>query len=509
MFSVSRHLWHRAAPALLSVVLAVAWGGGAGAQEEKPAPKLSLDTKAHPSETLSRSGQFLAHGPSQPGRATLVTRAEEIREEFIRLIEREEKTIDPATFAQNAEAPPLVIDLWLRGDAQPPVQPRLYRLEGLPQPTIGLIVAREEETDSPEFRRELTRLLLVERIVRGHLDKDLTTRASLLPPWLATGVLEAMDYHRAGQPSGRFASLFSSGQIMPVEEILTARPGSFDSAQRDIFAASSCSLVLALLEQPQGPARFRQFLGGILSSDMGFQNQLVRAFPGLALSRHSLEKWWSLQLAAMAQPGLLEPLTASRTEELLAQALMVRYQPPAEKKDAPSAVGRFFKNILPGGKKNAIPAVQAPAPGSAAAETPAAESIPLTDIARLKALPDREKWLARNQLALADLSVRAFPMHRPLLDDYQRVIGLLIKGKTKGLEEQLAHLAAQRREIIIASSRVEDLLNWHEATQRQRLSGSFDRYFQLLDELEKPPPRRANDPISRTLDELEEEFSSR
>jgi len=405
---------------------------------------------------------------------------------------------------------PVVIHVWLRGDAEPPVHPRLYWVEGVVEPVLGVVVARAALAETDDFRRELVRLLLVERIYRGLGAVRGGDRAEVLPAWLETGVLEAMDHVRAGRPSGRFAPLFAQGRILSVDAILTTSPATLEAGARDVFGASACCLVLALLEQPDGPGRFRRFLEAVPTRNGSWQNLLVRHFPGLALSRHSLEKWWALQAAALATPDLLEPMTAEETDRLLARALQVRHRPKGrdEKAAGPSPVVRWIKSLVPGRAKgpSSDPA-EAPAKASVAAVEE--EVFELSDLERIAALPDRAERLRANQAALAALQLRAFPLHRPIIEEYQQALGQLSLGKTNGLGPRFDDLAARRREVLATAEAANDLLNWYEATQRRHASGSFDRYFKLL---ESPAPSRrpsVEDPIARSLDELEEEFGGR
>ena len=51
-----------------------------------------------------------------------------------------------------------------------------------------------------------------------------------------------------------------------------------------------------------------------------------------------------------------------------------------------------------------------------------------------------------------------------------------------------------------------DHLNWYEATQINRASGKFERFFEARDAIDNEVRRRRSDPISQYLDALEREF---
>jgi hypothetical protein len=497
--------WWLARWALAGWVMAVS---GVGVAEERVVPR--IERKAVPRETLSSSGQFLAHGLGQADRAVLVTRAEEVREEVSRLLDRQERRGDSGA-VRGEPGEVLVIHLWLRGDGAAGVQPRLYRVDGVPKPVLGLMMARAALAESEEFRSQLVRLLLVERMFRSQPAAMGSGGGEVLPTWLEIGVMEALNHVRAGRPSDRFATLFAQGRILGVDGILEARPGELEAAGREVHAVSACCLVMLLLDQPEGPERFRRFLEAVPGRTGSWQNLLVRQFPGLALSRHSLEKWWALQVAALATPDLLEPMTAAETDRLLERALQVRVpSEPAEEAGAVrSPVVRWIKGLMPGRAKAADgPPATSPATPPATPSPATEEMLGLEDLERVAALPRRVEVLRANQAALAALLLRAAPLHRPVIEAYQDLFGQLAQGKTKGLEVRREALAERRRQLLTTAEAVTDLLNWYEATQRRQLSGTFDRYFEWLENPPLPARPPVVDPISRSLDELEEEFSA-
>ena len=487
--------------------------GPAASAGETTVPR--VDRKPAGAETLSSSGAFLVHGSERSDRSVVVAAAEELREEVSRFLDRQERRGEGAEAGEpvpREAGRSIVIHLWLRGDAQPAVHPRLYRVDGVPQPVLGVVLARAALVRSDDFRREMIRVLLVERMIRMAPGEAAPSRGEMLPAWLETGVMEALDHVRAGRPSARFATLFGSRQILTVDDILTVQPATLDAGAREIFASSACCLVMALLEQPEGPERFRRFLEAAPGREGSWQNLLVRTFPGLALSRHSLEKWWALQAASLAAPDLLEPMSAADTDALLAQALVVRYRPGGST-TAPSPVGQWLRNWIPGRSASAKPSSPAAATAPAAtapADLPPAEEemIPHTELARIASLPRRAEVLKANQAALSTLLLRAFPLHRPIIQEYQRILGRLSLGKIKGLAGVCDELAARRTEVLAIAENTTDLLNWYEATQREQLSGTFERYFEMLDHPKPPPASPVVDPIARTLDELEVEFAT-
>ena len=181
-----------------------------------------------------------------------------------------------------------------------------------------------------DFREELVRMLLAERILRNH--KELTTtRTRILPDWLLVGIKEAMRYRTRSRPSAIFAAVFRTGKVYGIEEILETTPGSLDALSRSIYETSCCALVMTLLEQPEGNLRMAKFLSSLATDSKSDRDLLNRWFPGLNASKSSLNKWWSLQMANLATPTIFETLGPSETAKELDQALMLHYEvPPSE-----------------------------------------------------------------------------------------------------------------------------------------------------------------------------------
>ncbi|MEQ1747955.1 MAG: hypothetical protein ABL974_00925 [Prosthecobacter sp.] len=183
-----------------------------------------------------------------------------------------------------------------------------------------------------DVRAEIIRVLLAERILRNQ--KELTSkRAMLLPDWLFTGIIEALDYRKRTRPSALFAAIFKSGKIYGIEEIIEASPVQMDGLSKTIYQTSCCALVLALLDQPESGKRLNNFLAS-LSSDPRPERELLNlSFPSFATTPASLNKWWSLQLASLSSPSVSEPLSAADTLKVLEEALTLRYQ--AKQSDIP------------------------------------------------------------------------------------------------------------------------------------------------------------------------------
>lgn len=271
--------------------------------------------------STSTSGQFIVHGDDLALRSAFSSKCEDISEELRKLL-RDNKPWST----------PIVILLNSGESAMKASQPVVTSVSQIDHGGFHLQVTIHLRPDlrQSEARREIVRALLAERILRDQKEIK-AKRPLLLPDWLFTGILEALDYRSRTRPSTLFAAIFKSGRIYGIEEIIQASPVAMDALSRTIYQTSCCALVLALLDQPDGGLRMAKFLSALASDPRSERELLDQQFPAIAGSPSSLNKWWSLQLATLASPTLSEPMSIDSTLEQLDHALTFRYRAkPAE-----------------------------------------------------------------------------------------------------------------------------------------------------------------------------------
>jgi len=271
-------------------------------------------TKGVPS--TSSSGQFIVHGNDMPLRSAFSARCEEIHTELRQLLRD-----------QQPWALPVVVLLNSGESARKADKTVILTLSEITSGGFHIQVTVNLRPDlrPSEFRAELVRALLMERVLR-HQKGSASKRSSLLPDWVYTGAMEALDYRKQARPSTLFAAIFKSGKIFGIEEIIEASPTQMDALSKTIYNTSCCALVLALLDQPEGGARLNRFLSALANDARPERELLDQAFPSFTTSPTSLNKWWALQLANLSRPGLSEPLSPDSTLSALEDALTLRYQ---------------------------------------------------------------------------------------------------------------------------------------------------------------------------------------
>ncbi len=291
-----------------------------------PATPLSSGPKSVPS--TSGSGQFIVHGQDARLKTAFSARCDEIKDELGRLLRDSQPWALPIVVllnaGENARTAPQAVSTSV---AQ--ITHGGFHL----QITVNL----RPDLRPSEFRGEVVRALMTERVLRSQPEVT-SKRTTLLPDWVLTGVMEALDYRRQARPSTLFAAIFKSGKIFGIEEIIEASPTQMDALSKTIYRTSCCALVLALLDQPEGSARLNRFLSSLATDARPERELLNRAFPSFASSAASLNKWWALQLAGLAQPKYSEPLTAADTLKSLEDALTLRYQAKASEIPKPRPI---------------------------------------------------------------------------------------------------------------------------------------------------------------------------
>jgi hypothetical protein len=296
------------------------------------APRIATPSDKIPIvSSTSASGQFRVHGNELALRSRMSSHLDEIAGELRAALKDGEAHVIPVNvrLSQGAEA------IKLTSAGTPPVSVQITEVEG------GGFHLQMNICDVPalklkDIRRETVRILLAERILRGHHTATPPKERLLLPDWIFTGTLQTLDFRSAERPATMFAAIFKSGKIYGIEEIITASPTEMDSLSRAIYDTSCGALLMALIDQPDGGKRFNKFLNTLAVNPKPERTLLDESFPGFAASTSSLNKWWSLQLASLAKRRVADPLSADETIKALEQALTIRYV--SKKADVPKDI---------------------------------------------------------------------------------------------------------------------------------------------------------------------------
>lgn len=358
------------------------------------APRVvSAADKVPVTSSTSASRQFIVHGKVFETRSAMSSRCDEISQELRKVLNDKEPFVLPIVVVLNAGAE-------AEKSKGPPVSTAISELThgGF---HLQVTVNERPGLSAEDLRTEVVRALLAERILRNHQKITAPQGRLLLPDWVMTGVLQAMNHKSGTRSSVTFSTIFRSGKIYGIEEIITASPVEMDGLSRSIYETSCGALVLALADQPDGPVRFNKFLNALASDPRSERDLLDAAFPNFAATASSLNKWWSLQLATLSKPGVDEPLTPAESLKAIEDAITIRYEaPPA---DVPKNVKP--RPFVPPAPLPVVPAHEtAPERTAAAGEIPKSKTKAGTDADAETGEPDEKprRSLWRRLLFLGD-----------------------------------------------------------------------------------------------------------
>jgi hypothetical protein len=283
------------------------------------APRVAAPSDKIPiTSSTSTSRQFIVHGKVFEIRSAMSSRCEEISQELRRVLKDSEPWVLPVVVLLNTgdEA---------RKSKAPAISTAITEMThgGF---HLQVTVNERPGLKNEDLRKEVVRALLAERVLRNQQKITPPEGRLLLPDWVMTGVLHAMDYKASARPSAIFATIFRSGKIYGIEEIIAASPVEMDGLSRTIYETSCCALVLALVDQPSGSKSFNKFLNALANDPRSERDLLNAAYPSFAASASSLNKWWALQLAALSKPGIAEPYTAAESLQAIEEATTIHYQ---------------------------------------------------------------------------------------------------------------------------------------------------------------------------------------
>jgi hypothetical protein len=445
-------------------------------------------------KAVSRSGMFRVIGGGSGTEATsqrssVALLLEQTKDNFEALLKNGIAQEDP----KQANAPirlgprgqaadfKIPIDVILSGKQGDPSPPRsvVYELVVTPESFILRIrVHRARGIDNEQLERAALTMLLYERALRGENPREFNEKDAALfvvRPWLVEGLIEANKWRTNRADRRIYEGVFRQGGGFTAEEIFELPEENYrrlDGASRLSFRALSGALLMALLEQPEGRSAFESFASEAARFSGEMPVLLRKHFPQLNLSGNSLQKWWALKLARMVQPQLTEVLSIRDTELALDEALRFHLKGP----DGNMANHSIDEWAL-------IP--------------------PLKEQERVEALRPAEDSLTR-------LSYRCFPSYRPLLIEYQQILRDLASGKkNKALGEQVEELMSQRRTRMERALRARDYMDFMEISQARDLSGEFDDYMRLKEELELRPRPKRHDRITEVLGTMEKVYEPR
>lgn len=401
--------------------------------------------------SVSTSRQFLVYGPDIRLRGAICDLAERTKHDMLQLIGQ-----------RDAWSTPIVIHVQYP-QANLPEIPRSTL--SLSQTGFGLKLQLDltmaRDVAQPEIRRELLSAVLLEMMYRRVPDVPAGTTYTPPPDWL----LDGLQAHTSSV-TGALATPLAAQKICSLEEFLRQRPNSLDALGRSLYCAYSVALLELLTHMPDGRQRLSRFISDLPSASDDGMVHLRMHFPELVDATSSSQQMWLSHIARLSAGQSYQLLSGKESERILNEILSLRISDAgSEKKYQLHEFPMFIRDL------SAKPA------------------------------------LVRLRRDLSALVARASPIYRPAISEYEKIATLLASGKVKGIAERLARLSASRKVLAAQVRKIDDYMNWFEATKSREPSGVFADYMKAADLADRPGERR-RDPISVYLDVLETQFQN-
>lgn len=344
-----------------------------------------------------------------------------------------------------------------------PIRMRVRIIGG--QPNFQIRIYPGGGIDLQKLDAAIISMVLYERVLR-ELEADAYPDNIRLPEWLVTGIQQAVLWKNGQVDRELYRNLFKRAEMLPPEEIISMEnPHRLDAGTRQVYDVSCGVLVMALLDSPGGPIQLKALITEGALDEGTPREMITRYFHELGVDENMLDKWWALELAALALPKASEALTPLESEEQLVEALSLVY----------------FDE-----------------------ELGIVRTVSLDNVYRLRELPNWQKQLRPCVERLVALSASCFPGYRPIVIEYSRLLGDLLSGADPDkLQETLGPLNELRRAYVAASVRGRDYLDWYEITHLGHTNTrSFDAYLAAM-ELLRREESGVETPMSRYLEDIE------
>ena len=407
---------------------------------------------AKPSST-SVSGQFIVFGADVPVRGAICDLAERTKSQLLHLLDQHDKSKTPILI--NLECPQANYP-----DA-PPAQLELSQLGFGLKLQLNLLVT--PELQERQLQREILCAILIERSYRDRGNAAVGSAYVSPPDWLLDGLLGLQPGSDRSESAHLLQTVVDRNKIASLEEVVDQPRCQLDSASRRLFDAYSQALVQLLLDSPDGRQNLVQYLVDLPAAPNDALADLRVHF------RDTLgcapDKWWSLSVAALSASNRYEVLSAVETGKRLDRILR-------------------FPIAGADGK---------------------VREYSLGECQRFRKLPGAAKVLEQVGRQLLLLSARAHPLYRAILQEDYELTDLLAHGRSKRVRERLDRVESDRAMIERQARKIDDYLNWYEATQPRTISGAFTQILKQAQADAETRPRR-RDPISVYLDSIEMEM---
>ena len=455
-------------------------------------PLIQLEDKG---VSRSSSRQFIVHGDDSAARGVMCVFSERTKSGLLNVLNLPDRWNYP-------------IVLHIRGDIRDlntgrPIRPSVYKLPG-DRYRFQIDVFLGDKFKAESLEEELVQILITELIIRSKKRRNIPNKNAFIPDWIKIGLTQVLNKDGKKLNNSTISKFVRSNKMLSLEEIIKADSKSMDSITEEVYRVSCGTLVSVLLSQKQGSLRMQNYLLDVDPKQKESMEKLKEVFPDGISKTENLEGWWNAECTKIARPSATDVLNPLETESLLVDCLKIKIVEPqntnvdAEKE---KHFGEKIKSFFTKPNKNKD-TVKQDAPKQTKYEYMIYN---LKDYRKFVSQDGVEIGLKITETNLLKLSYRAFPIYKPIIQEYQKIIIKIGAGDLKNVDKKIEDLESIRSSIVESVKDAKDYLNWFEATRIDKRSNNFSNYQQIYNELKRPLPSR-RDELSEYLDDLDKEF---
>lgn len=410
--------------------------------------------------STSSSGQFVVYCDDRHLRGRVVTFAEEVKSDVLRILQMRDSWSMPIVITMDAASP-----------AQPPPPVIVQLVNTIAGPKIDVIVKVGSDPSTVYLQRHIIRAVLLELMYHDRPPLKADQPYVEAPWWIVQGFIESIRRREEGAAPDIFKSIIASDKLPPLDTFLQRPPRMLDSTAGTVDRACALCLFEALRSLPDGPQKLGRFITRWPDSNGDTMTALRTHFPELTGNAQSLPKWWSLQLTRFAKGDAWRGQTLADTDRELTEALELQVDADGK--------GRV-------------------------------ESFPIAEFEKFVKLPGARTALQAARVKIVTLSTRANPLFRPILTEYEAIIGALSARKTRNIATRIADIESYRANLVRQMDQITDYLNWYEATQPGARADGFGKFLKAAADFDRKPDTAvipADPRITDYLDNLEKELA--
>ncbi|MFL6539090.1 MAG: hypothetical protein ACJ8JD_13025 [Chthoniobacterales bacterium] len=399
---------------------------------------------AAPERSVSTSRQFVVYGGDIRLRGAICDVAEQTKQNVLTLIAERDEWRVPIII--NAELPQANFP------EAPATHLQLAQSEAGLKLQLDLVIGADIQAAVVE--REVLRALLLEMIFRDAGPLRPGTKYAEPPQWLVEGIVAR---ERTRETAAQLLEpVVTAGKAIPLAVFLQQRPEMLDAVSVELYRAYSAALLDLLLRGNDSHRQLGQFIRDLRQGSIDPVADLAIHFSQLN-GMSGIANAWSEQLARIVAGERYQLGAVAETARTLDEMLHVKIG------ETNYGIDEFARILHERGSRPVL------------------------------------RYLSEQLLLFEP---RANPVYREIVIEYQEIATLLARGSTKRVAERLARAKEWRHQLAMRMSRIDDYLNWFEATQQSARSGIFDDYLKAAATKSDLSGRR-RDRISVYLDAVE------